>query len=299
MILAIVFSSIAAAGVWIAGRKNPACDPRLTILTLLLTVAFPWVTLWMPKWFEIPTVSSLNELQQPAWTEITLVLKSVWLCGVIWCATRLMVAQWKLLNWWKESETIDQVGLIEIRQTIQVNGPVAAGVFRKVIFVPADWLEWPEDVRAAVLRHELAHHERCDPLWRWISAIAAALYWFNPLIHWMKARLEIQQELACDEHALRGGIQADRYAGFLCDLASSCSRQRLALAASERGGLETRVRQLMSSNRPSIDPWFVLGLFLSVAAAALILSAVEKNSVSPERRKDAVLRLSADPFPGN
>ncbi len=40
--------------------------------------------------------------------------------------------------------------------------PMTFGVLHPVVFLPADAMEWSEERRAMVVRHELAHIERGD-----------------------------------------------------------------------------------------------------------------------------------------
>src|SRR5690606_24988508 len=44
--------------------------------------------------------------------------------------------------------------------------PCAWGVWRPTILLPRDVAAWPEEERRMVLRHELSHLQRRDPLWQ-------------------------------------------------------------------------------------------------------------------------------------
>jgi beta-lactamase regulating signal transducer with metallopeptidase domain len=55
-----------------------------------------------------------------------------------------------------------------------------------------------EDQRAALLAHELAHLRRGDPWVRWLELLAAALYWWHPLLSWFRRQLRDSEEQCCD-----------------------------------------------------------------------------------------------------
>src|SRR5258708_1119216 len=62
--------------------------------------------------------------------------------------------------------------------------PMAWGIFRSSVVIPADADGWPAHRLRVVLLHELAHVKRRDCLTHIVAQIACAAYWFNPLA-WM------------------------------------------------------------------------------------------------------------------
>jgi beta-lactamase regulating signal transducer with metallopeptidase domain len=92
---------------------------------------------------------------------------------------------------------------VRVAVTEAVAAPSLHGWLRPMLLLPEGFLESfsREQLRYAVL-HELAHLRRSDVLVNWIATAAAALHWFNPLVHVVLARLAEERELACDELAL-------------------------------------------------------------------------------------------------
>lgn len=92
---------------------------------------------------------------------------------------------------------------VRVAVTQAVAAPSLHGWLRPMLLLPDGFLESfsREQLRYAVL-HELAHLRRSDVLVNWIATAAAALHWFNPLVHVALARLAEERELACDELAL-------------------------------------------------------------------------------------------------
>jgi len=298
---AIAFSLIATAAVWVAGRRDAARDPWLTLLALGLLAVFP-LLFFLPKWELLPHTTDQVEPASQAWSRW---LPWLWAAGVALFSLRLVAALAVLHRWRRDSKRIEarEAGdaLVDIRLLEGLHGPVAAGIFKPVVFVPAAWQEWSPEVREAVLAHEIKHHQRRDPLWRAIGAAACTLHWFNPLVWWMARRLADQCEFACDEAVVAEGMRADRYANVLCDLAASERSPATALAMAHESGLEARVKRMFSV-APRGPRWVVVTLIVLTGLTALGL-VVLKRADPPAKPaipvEEIKMRLDADPFPGN
>ncbi|MEO8351303.1 MAG: M56 family metallopeptidase, partial [Chthoniobacteraceae bacterium] len=148
--------------------------------------------------------------------------------------------------------------LLDEKRTI----PVVWGVFRPRLLLPAEAREWGEGQLRSVLLHELAHIRRRDPLGQWLTQIACALHWWNPLV-WLAAwRLHVERERACDDLVLASGVRPSTYAGHLLDVAT-----RLSPAMARKSSLEGRLLAVLSEklNRRSVTT--------ALAAIALIFGA--------------------------
>ncbi|MGJ8643412.1 MAG: M56 family metallopeptidase [Luteolibacter sp.] len=293
MIALVTFSIIAAGLVLLAGRKDAARDPRLTFSLLMLMALLPLIGLFLPKIEILPTQATSAGTSTFPWATV---LTAIWATGFLFCIARLAWAAIGLSRWSKigtHLETIEDVTVLELPG---LRGPVAAGIFKKVIFVPVSWKSWPEDQRKMVLAHELAHHRRRDPLWRLCTELARAAHWYHPLAHWMAKRFTLQCEYACDESVIRQGTNAKRYATLLCDFAENRPHSPFALAMADSSSLEKRVgRMFQPTGRNSFLTFVILGIFGAISACALAMLDNQQPQI-PDA--EIQLRMTANPFPG-
>ena len=115
-------------------------------------------------------------------------------------------------------------------ESAAVQGPLALGLFRRRIVVPADFaLRYSADERRLALDHESVHHRRGDLWWNHLGLVVLALNWFNP-IAWLAFRaFRADQELACDA-AVAAASSADARHDYARALIKSASRPGLIAA---------------------------------------------------------------------
>ncbi|HKQ05682.1 MAG TPA: M56 family metallopeptidase, partial [Blastocatellia bacterium] len=138
---------------------------------------------------------------------------------------------------------------VALRRSPRVTMPMACGLVRSSILLPADASDWPEERREVVLLHELAHVKRRDCLTQLMAQAACAFYWFNPLAWVAARRLRIERERACDDQVLDAGAKASDYADHLLDIARSMGATPTALMAAvaiaRRSQLEGRLLAIL------------------------------------------------------
>ena len=138
--------------------------------------------------------------------------------------------------------------LAETKSELRVRGRVRlvcaytcgapAMVFPRILFVPLGALiSMREDEIRHMLRHELTHDKRGDPIVSVLLAALCALHWFNPLI-WLAVRLmRADMETACDAAVTRRYSPQERegYATLLLSLYALPALGAPALGLSGRG----------------------------------------------------------------
>lgn len=101
-----------------------------------------------------------------------------------------------------------------IRRTVRLyrssvaTGPLLIGFARPCIILPD--VPFTDGQLRDIFRHELFHLRRGDLWYKLLLLLAAALHWFNPLVHILARRADADLELACDSDALHGSGPEDR-----------------------------------------------------------------------------------------
>jgi beta-lactamase regulating signal transducer with metallopeptidase domain len=128
--------------------------------------------------------------------------------------------------------------------------PVAFGVRRPAILLPAGWRDWEPAELDAVLAHEISHVVRRDALAERFSLLHRAIFWFSPLSWWLARHLADLAEEASDDAALAAGADRTRYAetllGFFAALEAAPGRvwwQGVSMATA--GQAEKRVDRIL------------------------------------------------------
>jgi bla regulator protein blaR1 len=91
--------------------------------------------------------------------------------------------------------------------------PGVFGIRKPVLLLPEGIAECltPEQLEA-VLAHELCHFRRRDNLTGAIHMVVETIFWFHPLVWWIRARPVEERERACDDDVLNMVSDARVYA---------------------------------------------------------------------------------------
>jgi beta-lactamase regulating signal transducer with metallopeptidase domain len=112
-----------------------------------------------------------------------------------------------------------RVNLLEVNG---LTGAATLGFFRPVILLPKGWRAWTSEECRVVLAHEVAHVAHRDYLTGFAAQSCLAVHFYHPLVHWLVARLRLDQELLADAAAaaIAGGQR-----NYLTTLAEMALRQ--------------------------------------------------------------------------
>ena len=141
------------------------------------------------------------------------------ICAGIWVLGSVVMAVWFLCINIIHSKRLhrDAVALpcedspIPVMSSPQADSPCLFGLFRPVIYLPANY-NWSDASLRHVLTHELTHYKHLDHIWSTLRCICLCVYWFHPLV-WVAAFLSRRDcELACDEDTLENLGSSERLA---------------------------------------------------------------------------------------
>jgi beta-lactamase regulating signal transducer with metallopeptidase domain/DUF4097 and DUF4098 domain-containing protein YvlB len=153
-----------------------------------------------------------------------------------------------------------------------VSTPLTWGWTAPIILLPEDALDWSEEHRRIVLRHELAHVARGDARSQLVAGVACALYWFHPLVWITERRLRAECERACDDRVVSLGTPAADYAAHLLEVARSArafgAPGFLSVAMARPSQLEGRLLAVLNGSRRRVS------LSPGARRLAIVLSAI-------------------------
>ncbi|MBB3988645.1 M56 family metallopeptidase [Croceicoccus naphthovorans] len=216
---------------------------------------------------------------------------AVWLVGaVLFLGWRIACYRAMTRHLMDGARPVGQFGSIQLVETPAVSAPVAFGVRRRVIALPAAFMA-SEDITARdlAIAHEIAHHRGHDLVANLAAQPLLALHWFNP-VAWAGWRaMRRDQEAACDARVMAGRAGEDR--ARYGEVIAACSRQQnLALAAPMAGfreigpvfGEKAIVHRLRSLGMNTTTRRHRTGLLLIGAAALVALPITAKVSYAED-----------------
>lgn len=230
--VAIKSTILLAAGLlcvrFLRGR-DAAVRHLVCLVALVSAVAAPLLALWSPQWSFLISVPAGPHGAPGGGNSVAtgllgwpIMLAAIWSLGVLVMAVRVVGGWVVLLNARRQSTHFTNGDAAEVR-IADVSSPLTCGAWRPLILLPEDARDWDELRLRAVLLHESAHVLRRDCLAKYVAQASRALLWWNPLTWMIAARLNREQELACDDVVLSAGVSADFYATVLLDVARECS----------------------------------------------------------------------------
>jgi len=207
------------------------------------------------------------------WLEIA---ASLWLLGLILFLTVQAIGYIRFRHFILNGATlIGEEGRIRIVTTPKAGGPLAFGLIRPVIALPADFaLRFDPQEQAMAIAHERAHHQGGDLAANMIALLLLGLHWCNPVAWIAYHAYRADQEQACDARvlALHGRDQAHVYGRAILKaaggrrFAGACHLSRITAL---KGRLKMLSAHEMSLRRIS---WGMAAVAL-VTASGLALTA--------------------------
>ncbi|HEX8193685.1 MAG TPA: M56 family metallopeptidase [Allosphingosinicella sp.] len=239
------------------------------------------------------------------WDDPTILFLILYLGGVAMLGARLVSGLWTLNRWTKGARDVECPEWMEaferarwsagaphrLRLLVsdEAPSPLSWGLIAPVILIDRDTLDMPEDADA-ILAHEIAHVVRRDWLVLMLTRLAAALFWFNPLV-WVLEREVVQQaEEAADIEAARC-VEPARYAQTLVHWAQFNAGGLVPAnsIAPSASALTRRVKAILDARRrstPSGSAW-TMAAMAGCAVFAVTLAVLQLIPAVAEARTAA------------
>lgn len=191
-------------------------------------------------------------------------------------------------------------GRLTVMETDAALSPVLIGWRRPVLLLPRHLREFSVEQQRMIVAHELHHWRAGDPLCLGVAAALQTIFWFNPALRWLGAKMTWALELACDQQVLAGRPQLQRklYASALLRQWKT-QTTTLPLGAVAFGGLQgafkgdsiaARLLRMQQTSPPTLNTvasWTLALLMAAVLAAGAVLQPALAFNTAPQGKAAA------------
>lgn len=212
-------------------------------------------------------------------------------------------------------------GQVRLLESSHLPAPLVVAWRQPTIVLPTEInLELSSCQLNSVLAHELAHIQRRDHWTTAAQAIAAILYWWNPLVHWTSARMNGLREMICDDIATslalrnENRVEPTEYAESLVKMAERAVQYQhlagsLGISLSSYSEMERRIRRILTERTSPVELRITKRFLAGLTALSLLLvvglafaqvpaekpPASEPKEVAPEKAPQEEKKDEAKP----
>lgn len=234
----VPFSLLVSAGGQVGWRSAPNVAPSQFSL-MVDEISRPFA----------PPVGASVSPSSPATSLITGILFGLWFCGFV-----IGVICW--MRWWMQIRAAQRAATpLDMDLPIQASSsptrlePGVFGILKPVLLLPegiTSRLTPPQ--LELIVAHELCHVRRRDNLTAAIHMAVETIFWFHPLVWWIRTRLIEERERACDEHVLKMASDPNVYAEGILNVCTFYLSSPLACAAGVTGSdLKKRIESIVAN----------------------------------------------------
>jgi beta-lactamase regulating signal transducer with metallopeptidase domain len=254
-----------------------------------------------------------------AWQRISHVLFWIWLGGAAFFATvaTIRVARFysRLRYTLPASERLQSLGRgiaarFGVRRPpdiryVETGGPLVCCLGRRpVILLPIGLFRQLDDEQASmILAHEMAHLCRRDHWVRLFELVVSVVYWWNPLVWFVRRPLHAAEEQCCDAW-VRWAFpdSAKRYAELVLQAADAIKFQTdgqplLASSFLRRHSLKARIEMILQSRfAPRLSPrGKALLCLLALVALPLFVQSAKSHAQQPSDFAQQAIEAASTP----
>ena len=237
VIMSIACSSVIlfAASFLVAHAKRVRWGLLLMIFVLgFVRLAFPFefrIAREIRMWKFYPS------LQMLAYRKVFLGITVAGILGIIWLGgiLVLLVAYFKRMydlrkiiqsavpieefehlheSFEKAVRSLGYQGNVRIAITEEFSTPVSVGVFHPIVLIPKEILAFSDMEQYGVIRHEVTHYLRGDIGKKRALDVLQCIFWWNPVVYYLKRSVVEMLELECDDRVCKGMSDEEQLAYF-------------------------------------------------------------------------------------
>jgi gliding motility-associated-like protein len=163
--------------------------------------------------------------------------------------------------------------------------------FFKYIFLNKNKFE-NNQIPPEVLLHEQTHAKQKHSLDIIIIELLQVVFWFNPLVYWLKKEVKLNHEFLADQHVINQGVNTTTYQTILLQFSSN--QQELALANAINYSSIKKRFTLMKTQTPKSIVW-LRSLLMLPLLGLLIYSFSDTIEVEKETNTTIIRKFKNAP----
>lgn len=215
------FGPAAAYALWLIPALRLIMPQLTTTIERIVPTAQPHL---LPQSAQLSVMGPSLLEQVGGWETLAV---AAWLIGALtMLLSGFLIYRWQRRQVLRDSIELSRLGNIRIVRSAAVRGPIAFGIFNRIIALPIDFDDrYDAHERQLALDHEISHHRSGDLIVSHFAFAVLCLQWFNPLA-WLSHRaFRFDQEAACDARVLDkvNGENRGAYAHAIAKAASGIS----------------------------------------------------------------------------
>jgi beta-lactamase regulating signal transducer with metallopeptidase domain len=233
----------------------------------------------------------------------------VWLVGTV-CMSCFFAGSYLRYRWifktstpvqnpfvshWRKTYGIRRT--VQVRCTDRIQSPMAEGIFKPLILVPAG-MDFSDERRMSyIFLHEYTHIRCGDTVLKKALALALCIHWFNPFVWLMLYWCNRDIELACDEQVVWhfGPASRSDYANMLVELAEHRSSLFTVYNHFGKQAIEERVVSIMKNQKRSAVGVVIAAVLVVGVAGTLATTADMQDDTGTETVSETTEMSSEEP----
>jgi beta-lactamase regulating signal transducer with metallopeptidase domain len=110
----------------------------------------------------------------------------------------------------KAKREVGYSGYVRLAVSKELDMALSIGTRTPSVLLFEEMLSYSDFELEGVLRHEITHYMRGDVIKQRLLILMQCMFWWNPIIHYLRKCLESMLEMECDEYACRGMTEEEQ-----------------------------------------------------------------------------------------
>ena len=224
---------------------------------------------------------------------LPLILLAIWTIGSLAIAISWS-RRWRQIHAAaRKASRLDHAADVPVLSSSSLLEPGVFGIMQPVLILPEGITNrLTESQLNAIIAHEMCHVRRRDNLTFAMHMVVETLFWFHPMVWWIRMQLIEERERACDEAVLQSGSEAEVYAEGILNVCKFYVESPLACASGVTGSdLKKRIVRIMTErlgdNLGSGRKLLLASIALAAVLGPVVFGLVKIPQASAQEQQSA------------